>query len=212
VNLESYVSGILETYGKGTYYDEIKRAKEHYFSRAFKVAEGSDRYESELNQFFDWFVFERNLEREDLPPIRLFLRDEVKDMSADKKKIFDALGNSFSSVFELLKIKDDEAVIKDLFDKETYVVEEIDNPKIFQKGDIFQARLVPFDDKIVFSMAFLFHPKEAKQYLKKEIKKVKNLRGENKREMMLRLTLMKHRSEQYPHIDVSHIYSEKPII
>lgn len=212
MNLEPFVSGILETYGRGTYYEEIKRAKEHYFSRAFKVAEGSDRYESELNQFFDWFVFERNLEREELPPIRLFLREETKNLEDEKKKVFESLGNSFSSVFELIKIRDDEVVIKDLFDKETYVVEEIENPKIFQKGDIFQARLVPLDDKILFSMAFLFHPKEAKGYLKKEIKKIKNLKGEHKKELMLRLALMKHRSEQYPHIDVSHIYSEKPII
>ncbi len=212
MNLEPYVSSILETYGKGAYYDEIKRAKEHYFSRAFKVAEGSDRYESELNQFFDWFVFERNLEREDLSPIRHFLREKTADLPEDKKKVFEALGNSFSSVFELQKIKGDEAVIKDLFDKESYVVEDIDNPKIFQKGDIFQARLVPLDDHIVFSLAFLFHPKEAKNFLKKEIKKTKELRGEMKKELMLKLALMKHRSEQYPHIDVSHIYSEKPII
>jgi len=213
VSLEPYISEILEAYGKGAYYDEIKRAKEHYFTRAFKVAEGSDSYESELNLFFDWFVFERNLEREELPPIRLFTKDELGDMPDEKKKVFDALGNSFSSVFELLKIKDDEVVIKDLFDKESYVVEDIENPKIFQKGDIFQARLVPMGDKIVFSTAFLFHPKEAsKTYLKKEIKKIKNLKGEHKKELMLRLALMKHRSEQYPHIDVSHIYSEKPII
>ncbi len=212
MNLESYVSSILEAYGKGAYYDEIKRAKEHYFSKAFKVAEGSDRYESELNQFFDWFVFERNLEREELPPIRLFFKEETKELPEEKRKVFEALGNSFSSVFELLKIKEDEAVIKDFFDRESYVVEDIENPKIFQKGDIFQARLVPLDDKIVFSTAFLFHPKEAKAYLKKEIKKIKNLRGEHKKDLMLKLALMKHRSEQYPHIDVSHIYSEKPII
>ena len=50
------------------------------------------------------------------------------------------------------------------------------------------------------------------EYLKKEIKKMKKEGGANKKELMLRLALMKHRSEQYPHIDVSHIYSEKPII
>lgn len=212
MNLEPYISEILEAYGRGTYYDEIKRAKEHYFTRAFKVAEGSDRYETELNLFFDWFVFERNLEREELTPIRLFCSKETSEMPQEKKQVFEALGSSFASVFELLKIKDDEAVIKDLFDGETYVVEEIENPKTFQKGDVFQARLVPLEDKILFSTSFLFHPKEAKAYLKKEIKKNKNLKADNKKELMLRLALMKHRSEQYPHIDVSHIYSETPII
>lgn len=212
MNLEPYISDILETYGKGSYYEEVRRAKEHYFSKAFKVAEGSDRYEAELNQFFDWFVFERNLERDELPPIRLFIREELKNMDEDKRKVFEALGNSFSSVFELIKIKKDEAVIRDLFDKETYIIEDIENPKIFQKGDIFQARLVPLEDKVVFCMAFLFHPKEAKTFLKKELKKLKVVKGEHKKELMLKLSLMKHRSEQYPHIDVTHIYSEKPII
>ena len=212
MNLEPLISKILETYGKGIYYEEVKKAKEHYFLKAFKVAEGSDRYEAELNQFFDWFVFERNLDRDDLPPIRLFIKENIKDLDEEKKKVFEALGNSFSSVFELIKIKKDEAVIRDLFDKETYIIEDIDNPKIFQKGDIFQARLVPLDDKVVFSLAFLFHPKEAKVFLKKELKKLKNIKSEDKKELMLRLSLMKHRSEQYPHIDVSHIYSEKPII
>ena len=44
MNLEPYISQILESYGKGVYYEEIRRAKEYYFSRAIKVAEGSDRF------------------------------------------------------------------------------------------------------------------------------------------------------------------------
>ncbi len=213
MNLEPFISQILETYGRGDYYEEIKRAKEHYFSKAFKVAEGSDRYEIELNLFFDWFVFERNLERENMTPIDLFNKDEAERIEeADKKKVFSDLSQSFSSVFEMVKVRDDEVVVKDLFDNESYVVESVENARTFQKGDIFQARLVTLEDKVVFSMAFLFHPKEAKAYLKKEIKKMKKAGGANKKELMLRLALMKHRSEQYPHIDVSHIYSEKPII
>jgi hypothetical protein len=213
VNLEPYISQILESYGKGVYYEEIRRAKEYYFSRAIKVAEGSDRYEAQLNQFFDWFVFERNLEREELPPIRVFVRESLKKITDEKAlKIFEGLGNSVSSVFELLKIKDNQASIRDLYDKEEYLVEDIENPKIFQKGDVFQARIVPVEDKILFSQAFQFHPKEAKSYLHKEIKKTKSLKEVHKKELMLKLSLMKHRSEQYPHIDAAHIYSDKPVI
>ncbi len=105
MNLEPFISQILETYGRGDYYEEIKRAKEHYFSKAFKVAEGSDRYEIELNLFFDWFVFERNLERENMTPIDLFNKDEAERIEeADKKKVFSDLSQSFSSVFEMVKV------------------------------------------------------------------------------------------------------------
>lgn len=170
VNLEPYISQILESYGKGVYYEEIRRAKEYYFSRAIKVAEGSDRYEAQLNQFFDWFVFERNLEREELPPIRVFIRESLKNIKDEKVlKVFEGLGNSVSSVFELLKIKDNEASIRDLYDREEYLIEDIENPKIFQKGDVFQARIVPVESKILFHRLFSFIQKK-QNLLNKEIK------------------------------------------
>ena len=42
-----------------------------------------------------------------------------------------------------------------------------------EKGDILEARLIPFDGALVFSSAFCFHPREAVKAIKKEVKRRK---------------------------------------
>ena len=115
-------------------------------------------------------------------------------------------------MFELMKIKGSDLYVRDLFDKEKYVIENFELSGGFTKGDIFQARLLKIEDRYVFNNAFVFHPQEAKRFIQKQIKKVRYLKDSHRSKLLHALSAMKVKTEQYAHIDVKHIYSDEPIL
>ena len=210
--LDDYLGRIVEVYSSGDFYEEAKRAKAEFFRVAGEVAQGSDQFETKMNNFLDWYLFERPLSNQEITPVKAFLLDFSAELSLGEKKVFEDLTESRNSVFELLRIKDQDLYVRDLFDKEKYVVEDYDLAGGFTKGDIFQGRLLRFQDRYVFNDAFVFHPKEAKKFIQKQIKKVRYLKEVHRLKLMHSLSAMKIKSEQYGHIDIKHIYSDEPIL
>jgi len=68
---------ILKTYSEGKYYEEVKSAKDEFFTRAGKVAEGSELFEGQMRAFLDWYMFDRPLNGVDLCPVRRWIPRSV---------------------------------------------------------------------------------------------------------------------------------------
>lgn len=210
--VEDFIGRVVEFYSSGEYYEEAKKAKEEFFQVSGKVAEGSDQFESKMNSFLDWYVFERPLSDQELAPIKAYVIDEKNSLSSQELAIYEELAKSRNSMFELLKIKNNDLYVRDLFDREKYVIEGFELAGGFTKGDIFQARLLKLEDRYVFNNAFVFHPQEAKKFIQKQIKKVRYLKDSHRSKLLHALSAMKVKTEQYSHIEVKHIYSDEPIL
>jgi hypothetical protein len=211
MKLQDYLDRILESYSKGDYYEEVKRAKAEFFSRAGQVAEGSDKFESQMNAFLDWYLYDRPLDKSQICPVKMFVFDHLKDVDPADHVVFHDLTKSIHSLFELLKVRGNDVFVKDLFTSEKYIVEDSEINAGFSKGDIFEGRLIKFHDKLVFGSSFVFHPKECRSFIVKEIKKVRALDAKQHLKLMHKLAMMRIKSEQYSHIDVKHIYTEAPL-
>ncbi len=211
MSIRDYLDRVLDYYSQGPYYDEVKAAKEEYFERAGRVAEGSEKFELQMKAFIDWYLFDRPLKKSEIAPVKLFVLEHLESLEENEKAIFTELSKTTHSLFELLKVKDSDIHLKDLFDGEKYVVHEGDINKGFSKGDIFEARLIPFKGELVFGGAFIFHPKECRSFILKQIKKIKYLDQKQRLRLMHQLASMKLKIEQYAHIDVKHIYTETPL-
>ncbi len=211
MNIGEYTDRILTTYSKGSYYDEIRQAKEHFFDRVGKVAEGSDTFEIAMMAFIDWYVFERPLTGKQKTPVELFLIEHVSSLNVEEKAIFEALLKTRHSIFELLKVVNNEVCVRDLFTNQKYIVEDLLTIQGFVKGDLFEARLVFLSNKIVFGKSFIFHPKDSATFIKKKVTQIRDLMEPQKLRLLHALASMKHKTEQYPHIDIQHIYTETPI-
>jgi hypothetical protein len=211
MKLNYYLDQVLEAYSKGEYYEEVKRAKDEFFSRVGQVAEGSENFESQMKAFLDWYLFDRPLSKSEVCPVKMFIFDFINNLPENDRSIFQDLAKSTHSLFELLKVKGSDVYVKDLFNSENYIVEDSDVNAGFSKGDIFEGRLIQFKDKLVFGSSFVFHPKECRSFIIKEIKKIRTLDPRNHLRLMHRLAMMKMKCEQYSHIDVKNIYSETPL-
>lgn len=211
MSISTYLDRILNSYSQGAYYDEVKRAKAEFFERTGKVAEGSERFESQMRAFLDWYLFDRPLDKPQLCPVKYFLEENKEKLDAAEYKIFEDLSQSVHSLFELQKVKKLDIYLKDLMDGEKYVVEDSEIYEGFSKGDVFETRLIRFGDRLVFGNSFVFHPKDCRSFILKQIKKVRYLDPTHKLGLLQRLSSMRLKTEQYPHIDVKHIYTESPL-
>lgn len=209
--VHEYLDRILSSYSQGNHYDEVKRAKEEFFERTAKVAEGSERFETQMRSFLDWYLFDRPLDKSQLCPVKMYLVDNEATLNPEEVKAFKDLTESVHSIFELQKVRGDDIYLKDLVDGEKYIVEDSEINKGFSKGDVFEARLLKHKDRLVFGGSFVFHPREVRSFILKQIKQVKYLDQGHKLKLFQKLSSMRLKTDQYPHIDVKHIYTETPL-
>ena len=135
----------------------------------------------------------------------------MDSLEPEDQGAFQELANSVHSIFEVLKVKDAEIYLRDLFDGEKYVVDESELNKGFTKGDLFEGRLLKFKGTLVFGRAFVFHPKDVRSYILKQIKRIKYLDQKQRLKLLHKLAEMKLKMEQYNHISVNHIYCDDPV-
>ena len=209
-SIQAFLDRVLLCYSKDRYYDEVRAAKAEFFQRSGQVPENSDVFEDRMKAFLDWYLFDRPLNEFQIAPIKLFAMEQTREMDPDERTVFEDITRSNQSIFELVAVKNGDVYVKDLFDGEKYILEEAEVHAGFNRGDLFQGRLIPFQGRLVFGTAFVFHPKECRKFVLKEIKKIKYLDLKQRLRLMHRLSAMKLKSEQYAHIDVKHIYTETP--
>ncbi len=201
---------ITNEYTAGDYYREVYQAKKDYFESLGVITEDDPDYENQMDVFMGWYLFDRPLEKHDLPPAYLYYRKNASTFSPEQEALFKALTLTKHSVFELLKHKDTSLVVRDLSNKEKYDVQDLQFKAGFSKGDIFEARLVPDDKAYVFANGFCFHPKEAFKFIESQMKKIREEDVAQRTKLLLKLGQMKNKHRRFPHIDVQYIYTLTP--
>ena len=174
--------------------------------------EDSTHFLERINLFLDWYVFDRYLDNDDLTPLEFYWEKYVSSFSEEEKMIFEGMKKFVSSIFLVKSVSRERVKVKDLFSGKSYDVSDNYVINLVNKGDVFQGRLIPLNDKNVFSKGFCFHPQETIGYIKSEIRKIKNMGHVYHTAFMARLAFMKLKTEEYSHVSVEHIYSEKPKI
>ncbi|MGC4116024.1 MAG: DUF1343 domain-containing protein [Myxococcales bacterium] len=106
------------------------------------------------------------------------------------------------------RISKDLIRLRDLFNGKDIDVFERRQPAGLKKGDIIEARLVPFEGRFFFSPAFCFHPIEAKKPIAKELKRLKKEQpGFSTRDFIWTVAKMRLKCERYRNIAVTDIYA-----
>jgi hypothetical protein len=76
----------------------------------------------------------------------------------------------------------------------------------FARGDIFEARIIPFKSGFEFSRGFCFHPVDMESFIIGEIKKVRHQDKGRQTKLIMQLSAMKLKHLRFQHIDIKHIY------
>ncbi len=208
MTLDEYLEKLVLYYTGNEFTEEVKLAKAEFFERAGIVDEHDASFDVRMSQFLDWYVFSRPLSSLQKTPIEVaggnggFLKLE------DEFKWLAILSHTKHSLFEFIKIKNEDVYIKDIMAGKKIIIKKSPIVVGFSPDEIFDARLIPVNDSFVFTKGFCFHPPGARKYITKEIKRVKKLENSEKEQMMLKLLKMRYRFEQYKHVEVTQIYTD----
>jgi len=205
---QKYLEPVIEEFTTGDYYREVYEAKEEYFLKAGKVFEDDSEFESRMNIFMDWYIFERDLPGVDLPPIKYYFNKNQSKFSSEEIGIYKDLCHTHHSLFQLKRKTwfTHALIVKDLFTGKKYTVNSPEMEQGFSKKDIFEARIIPYRGHFEFSQGFCFHPLEMQSFILKEIKKVRYQEKSRHTKLILQLSQMRLNQLRFSHIDVQEIY------
>lgn len=209
---EQLIEKILKYFAGPAMRDELSIAQKEFFGNTGTLDEASENYEVRMSQFYDWYFFTRELKSYGHTPLNsCHLVRELRFTEEEEARIED-LKKYRHSLFEVVKIKEQNLTVMDLFKKEKLNITSLSQFHGFDPQEIFEARLIPFEKSWLFTKGFCFHPQEAKKYIISEIKKHQKDPDLDRELFMLRLVKMKYKFEQYKHVSPEMIYSEKNIL
>ncbi len=205
---QKYLEPIIEDFTTGEYYREVYNAKLEYFDKAGIVYEDDSEFEQRMCIFMDWYIFDRDLPGVDLPPIKYYFRKNKDRFSSEELNIYRDFCSTVHSVFRLKRFTFTRKglVVVDLFSNKSHTVTDSEINRGFARGDIFEARIIPFKGGFEFSRGFCFHPAEVESFITGEVKKVRFQDKSRQTKLILQLSAMKLKHLRFPHIDIRQIY------
>ncbi len=206
---QKYLDPVIEEFTTGDYYREVYEAKQEYFEKAGVVYEDDPEFEQRMCIFMDWYMFERDLPGVDLPPIKFFFRKNREKFSSEELSIYRDFCSTVHSIFRLKRFSwwGKGLVVVDLFSNKSHNVMDAEINIGFARGDIFEARIIPFKGTHEFSRGFCFHPVEMGSFIMKEIRKVRFQDKSRQTKLILQLASMKLKHARFQHIDIHNIYT-----
>jgi hypothetical protein len=155
--------------------DQVVAARAAFFARrGGEVFEDDKSMEARLASFLEWYVFDRSLEGRGVPPAEAFLQDSTAALPDDERQDFLDLTRTIHGLFELKrKPKGERLKVKELCRNVEFEVLERRQMAGLDKGDLFEARLLPHRGELLFSSAFCYHPRVARKAILAEVKRRK---------------------------------------
>lgn len=206
---QPYLDRIVAVYGSEAYRDELRRAKAEFFRLTGEVHEDDSFYELRMATFFDWYLFDRPMEGDVRSPVHRYVLEHRLSMAPEERATFEGFLDNIHSLFEVRRRKPGHVVLKDLLAGEKHVVVERRMRSTLDKGDLLEARLIPFGGELYFTRGLCFYPREARRYILREARRARKAGGDEPAELIRRLAYLRYLQERFRHVDVKRIYSEE---
>jgi hypothetical protein len=187
--------------------ERVRDAKEQFFQATGNVYEEDDFYEARMRGFIEFYLFDYRGSQSVPNTIDLVLEEHGAELSAKEVDTFKKFRRGEHSIFELKKVKGDLLVVRNLWNRETFDVTERRQMHGVQKKDLFEARILPYEDHYFFSYAFVFHPKEVRKFILKQLAAVE--REYELLDAIQRLAYLRLKFDRYRGMDARRIYSEE---
>jgi hypothetical protein len=187
--------------------DALLEAKADYFQRTGEVFEDDKVFETRMALFLDYYLFDRPSRETGKTPAQELYEERLRTGPPEESVPFRGLTETVHGLFEVRKLGQESVRMRELFSAKDHDVTERRKMAGVQKGDILEARLIPFGGHLWFAAAFVFHPREAAKLILKEVKRrKKNGLGHNPRDLTWDCSRRALKTERYKQIAVEKIY------
>ncbi len=210
-SFQYYWDRLLDHMTREEFYPEITKARKEYMFKTGEIFEDNPTYETKMRSFMDYYLFDRvftpqpNVKKES--PVEHFLNSIKYDTPKVEKDVYATFNQFIHSIFQVKKYSNESLALKDLYEEKTYHCTNV--KETFSKGQIIEARIIPFLNGYSTTGAYLFHPEGALKLIKKAFVLVRKRKGWDQLSLIHKLAYCHARSEQYQHIDSITIYSKE---
>lgn len=181
-------------------------AKETYFGKTGEIFEDDKCFEMRMASFLDFYLFDRVSPLTGKTPAEELHERKLRE-SPDDAAVFRAFTETIHGLFEVRKLAKDKVRLRELFTGKDHDVTERRQLAGLEKGDIIEARLIPFGGDLMFSTAFCYHPREASKAILKEVKRLKKKEPSRlPKEFVWECSRRQLKTERYRQIAVEKIY------
>lgn len=201
-DVNQHLDQVLSRYTTGDFFNDLKVAKERYFSLTGKLDEDKDEFESRMNCFNDWYIFQYR--HDDGSKV---IEDYIRSNELDEE-LSQALLNVNHSLFEFSKINfRKQIVLKDILHDEKITLVK-NHPGIsLMEGDVFTGRVIKYRGENYLLRGVCTLPQGVKSILKKQSKKVRKTNSfDEELNFLLQLEQLKTKAMHYSHIDPTKIF------
>jgi hypothetical protein len=189
--------------------DDLLAARKEHFGRYGEPHEEDRSFEIRVNGMLDHYLYDfravggsTTLER--------FVDAEAASLSPDDLRAYRDLASNVHGLFEVRRIGDAQVRLRDVFSGKDHDVTERRQVAGLEKGDLLEARLLPFDGALFFSGAFLYHPREARKLILAAVKRLRKAAGRGAspdvKSFLATLSQMALKLERYRNVRLESIY------
>jgi len=185
-------------------------ARRQHFAREGEPHEEDKSFEARMNRLLDHYLFEFRPNGVDTT-LELFLREGADALTTDERAQVRELGRGMRGLFEVRRVRTGEIRVRDTFAGTEHSVVERRMAVGLEKGDLIEARLLPHEGRLHFSSAFLFHPREVRRRILREVKRQTKAAAKDGGPpdvvgFLARMSRMALRQERYRNVRVESIY------
>ena len=181
--LREILEQLFEFAAKAIPSDQILEAKKAYQKETGEIYEDDNSYNSRMALFLEWYLFDDYITEKSQTPLEILIEENPDAWNSDKLEIYKSITESIQALFLVKKVKDENVKVLNLFTDETYLVKEKDSRLIFRKNDIFQGRLIFFQEQFHFTGNFCFHPEKTHKYIKQEVKIINKAQAGDRKDL-----------------------------
>jgi hypothetical protein len=200
--VQEHLDKVLNTYTKGDFFTDLKSAKDKYFSITGKLDEDKEEFESRMNCFNDWYIFQYR-HNDGSKVIEEYIRSTQLD-----EELSQAMLNVNHSLFEFKKMTfRKQIVLQDILHDEKITLAK-NHPNIsLMEGDVFTGRVMKYNGEYYLLRGICTLPRGVTSILKKQSKKVRKANSfEEELNFLLQLESLKTKAMHYSHIDPAKIF------
>jgi len=190
--------------------EELLAARRDWFDRHGEPHEEDKSFETRMNGMLDYYLYDFRPPGSAETTIEIFMREMGPQLTTDELAAYRVLARNVHGLFEVKKIKPGEVRLRDVFTDVVHDVTERRQMAGLDKGDILEARLLPYDGKLFFSGAFLYHPQEVRKAVLAEVKRLRKEAGKGNMPdvegFVATLSRMAFKLERYRNVKVESLY------
>jgi hypothetical protein len=185
--------------------DEVLAARKDYEERRGRIFQEEELWERWSAAFIEWFVVERVAPGADLPPAAQSLARARAAGAVDEAKAIRAWLTSHRSLFEVRALDEGRVELLDLLGGAQISVAEPRAMHGVGLGDVVELRVVGYAGDVVFGRTFIFHPREAREAILGQARRIVDAGGD-RRAVIDRVASLRVRVERYRHMPAAKVY------